>query len=84
MTETNHAWIWIGHVTTTDGGSVAAFVIDERGCPDADATFMAAADELRQLGMAHKFKHVRIRRDEPTEPLPTWTEYRQSLTDSDT
>lgn len=85
MTE-NHAWIWIGHVTTGDGDAVAAFVIDERHYPDADAaqaTVTAAAEDLRRRGLAHELEHVRVRADEPAQPLPTWTEYRETLPDGD-
>lgn len=84
MTDTKHAWIWIGHVTNAEGDVIAAFVIDERHYPDADAaqaTVTAAAEELRRRGLAHELEHVRVGLDEPTQPLPTWTEYRQSLPD---
>ena len=76
------AWIWIGYVTAEGGDVTAAFVIDERQCADADATMTSAAEELRNRGIAHEFEHVRVLRDAPPEPLPSWAEYRQSLPDS--
>ncbi|WP_116952965.1 hypothetical protein [Jiangella endophytica] len=82
MTDTNHAWVWIGYVTTTDGEVTGAFVIDERRYPDAgaaQAALNAAAEELRRRGIPHELQHVRIRRDAPAEPLPTWAEYRATL-----
>ncbi|MBB5787776.1 hypothetical protein [Jiangella mangrovi] len=82
MTDTNHAWIWIGHVAGADGELAAAFVIDERQHADAQAAqaaVTAAAEELRRRGIAHELEHVRVRLDEPAQPLPSWTDYQASL-----
>lgn len=81
MTGTNHAWVWIGYVTTDDGPA-AAFAIDERQYPDAASARAAAdeaAEELRRRRLAYEFQSVRVRLDEPAQPLPTWTEYRSGL-----
>lgn len=83
MSDTNQAWMWIGHVTT-DGETAAAFVIDERQYPDTDAAqaaLNAAAAELRQRRIPHELEHVRVRADAPAEPLPSWQEYRATLGD---
>lgn len=86
MTDANHAWVWIGHVTGSDGDRAAAFVIDERHYPDAEsaqAAVTAAAERLRRRGTAHELEHVRVGPDEPAQSLPSWTDYEQTLPDGD-
>lgn len=81
----SHAWVWIGHLRTIDGDLVATFAIDERQYPDADAAqaaLNAAAAELRRRRIPHELEHVRVRRDSPAEPLPSWADYRASLPDA--
>lgn len=82
MTDTSHAWVWIGYVTTADGEVTGAFVVDERQYPDADAAqavLNAAAAELRRRDIPHELQQVRVRREAPPEPLPTWAEYHATL-----
>lgn len=86
MTDTHHAWIWIGHVTGADGATAAAFVIAERRHPDAEsaqAVVTTAAETLRRRGIPHELEHVRVRHDEPLPSLPSWTEYEQILSADD-